>query len=78
MEDGSQLGVLRALMSAGADLKVVDFRCRSMLHHAALYGNADLLQCLLDAGVDPNHFPNSKPLGHGEFDAILEDLDRLG
>jgi ankyrin repeat protein len=46
--------IVRLLISAGADVKVVDGMKMTVLHSAALGNDADTVRVLLDAGLDAN------------------------
>lgn len=48
------LRIVRCLISAGADLSVVDEQGRCALHHAARGGELEIVRALLAAGADAN------------------------
>ena len=45
---------VRRLSASGADLQVTDKRGWTLLHHAARFGNTNIVKQLLDAGLNPN------------------------
>ena len=50
---GASLDIIKALVDAGADLKATDGFGFSPLHAAAVGGNPEIIQYLLDKGLDP-------------------------
>ena len=51
MQSGEVEGVVKALLAAGADLEARDMHCRTAMHHAAKYGQVQVLQQLAAAGA---------------------------
>ena len=60
--------MVECLVKAGANVNAIDREGISALQQACIRGNAKIVKCLLDAGVDPNWKPSEEDLRRASAD----------
>ncbi|WQF76737.1 Putative NACHT nucleoside triphosphatase, P-loop containing nucleoside triphosphate hydrolase [Colletotrichum destructivum] len=75
-EVGRLKRILAMLIPRGLDIKAVDEREDTLLHHAIRTGSNELVECLLDAGADP-HRENRDEVDAFLLACLSQQLDLL-